>query len=384
MNFEFATANRIIFGNGSIKEVSLQASQMGRRAMVITGSSMERSRKLIEQLHTRGIHTVTFQVKREPTTDVVNQGATLARIEQCDLVIALGGGSVIDAGKAIAALATNPGDLFDYLEVIGHAQSITIPPAPYIAIPTTAGTGTEVTKNAVLISTEHKLKVSMRSPMMLPKLVVVDPELTFSMPPAVTASTGLDALTQLMEAYVSSRANPLTDGICREGLLRAARSLKAACENGNNSAAREDMALASLFSGLALANAGLGAVHGFAAPLGGGFSAPHGVICARLLPFVMKTNVNALSERAPDSKARSRYDEIARIITGNPDAQAQDGVSWVRELCKTLDVPSLSSIGLTQNDIPTVVEKAQRANSMKGNPVELTENELSDILKMAL
>ena len=219
---------------------------------------------------------------------------------------------------------------------------------------------------------------------MLPELVVVDPELTYSMPQTVTASTGLDALTQLMEAFVTLRANPLIDGICREGLVRAARSLKAACEDGSNTSAREDMAIASLFSGLALANAGLGAVHGFAAPLGGQFDAPHGVICARLLPLVMETNVQALNERDHRSAALTRYDEIAQILTGRSDAQAQDGVTWVQELCRALHVPGLSSIGLSQDDIPEIVAKAQRASSMKGNPIEHTEKELNDILERAL
>ncbi len=384
MHFEFSTANRIIFGNGRIQEVPSEAAHMGRRALLITGSSLERSDNLIDSLNAHGIHTVTFQVKQEPTTEIVVEGATLSRIEQCDLVIALGGGSVIDAGKAIAALSTNPGDLFDYLEVIGLAQGIAAPPAPYIAVPTTAGTGTEVTKNAVLISERHRVKVSMRSPLMLPRLVVVDPELTISMPPSITASTGLDALTQLIEAYVSIKATPLTDGICREGLKRASRSLLSAFEDGSNLSAREDMALASLFSGLALANAGLGAVHGFAAPLGGMFKAPHGIICARLLSIVMETNVCALKDRDPGSEALLRYDEIARIITGMGDATASDGVSWIQDLCRKLHVPGLSSLGILREDIPDIVAAAQKASSMKGNPIELTHKELEVILIKAL
>ncbi|HHO76314.1 MAG TPA: iron-containing alcohol dehydrogenase [Deltaproteobacteria bacterium] len=384
MNFEFATANRIIFGNGKVKEVCSEAARLGRRALLITGNSLERSGDLEDSLHTQEIHTVIFQVKEEPSTDIVIEGASLARIEQCDLVIAIGGGSVIDAGKAVSALATNTGDLFDYLEVIGHSQSITIPPAPYIAIPTTAGTGTEVTKNSVLISPEHRVKVSMRSPLMLPRLVVVDPELTLSMSPAITASTGLDAITQLIEAFVSVKANPLTDGICGEGLTRAARSLKNAYEDGSNKAAREDMALASLFSGIALANAGLGAAHGFAAPLGGMFKAPHGMICARLLPFVMETNVRALKRRAPGSDALLRYDKIAKIITGKEQALASDAVRWIQDLCRKLHVPGLSSLGISQGHIPDIVDAAQKASSMKGNPIELTTDELIEILTIAL
>jgi alcohol dehydrogenase class IV len=201
------------------------------------------------------------------------------------------------------------------------------------------------------------------------------------MPPSVTASTGLDALTQLMEAYVSNKSNPLTDGICREGLKRAARSLRQAYEQGDNELAREDMALASLFGGLALANAKLGAVHGFAGPLGGMISAPHGVICARLLPYVMQANVQALQSRTPDSPALARFDEVAQLLTGANTARAADGVRWVRELCSMLKVPSLAQFGLKEQDYPTVVAKSQKSSSMKGNPIALTEDALMEILQ---
>jgi alcohol dehydrogenase class IV len=384
MHFEFSTASRIIFGPGKVKEVPPLAARMGKRALVMTGSDSRRASGLIEGLQNQGISTAVFRIISEPTTGMITEGVNTARDEGCDLVIGMGGGSVIDAGKAVAALITNPGDLFDYLEVIGKAQPIRVQPAPYVAIPTSAGTGTEVTKNAVIISKEHKVKVSMRSDMMLPRLVVVDPELTWSMPRHITAATGLDVLTQLIEAYVSLRANPITDGICREGLARAARSLMKAYENGRDASARQDMSIASLFSGLALANAGLGAVHGFAAPLGGRFDAPHGLICARLLPIVMEANIGALSGRNPGSPAIERYDEIARIITTNPDADAHRGVKWVEELCNSLHTQSLTSIGMSQKDIPDIVAKAMRASSMKGNPVELTEEELAAILERAL
>ncbi|RLA97924.1 MAG: alcohol dehydrogenase [Deltaproteobacteria bacterium] len=384
MHFEFATAGRIIFGQGKVGEVGLLAVQMGKHALVITGSHVERAAGLIQVLEDKGMRVTTFQVRGEPDTGIVAEGSRLARLRRCDVVIGMGGGSVIDAGKAIAALVTNHGDIFDFLEVVGKAQTITRPPLPYIAIPTTAGTGAEVTKNAVLVSKEHGVKVSMRSYMLLPRIVVVDPELTYSMPPHVTANTGLDALTQLIEAYVSLNANPITDGMCREGIMRSARSLEIAYRDGNNAAAREDMAIASLLSGMALANAKLGAVHGFAAPLGGMFNAPHGAICARLLPIVMETNVQALKTREIGSRALKRYDEIAQMITGDGKAKAEKGVEWVRDLCKRLDVEPLSGLGLSRSDIPEIVERAKRASSMKGNPVELTDKELTGILERAL
>lgn len=380
MRFEFATATRIIFGRGAVSEVGQAAAEMGNRAFVVTGRSAERAEPVLEQLKKRSIECVAFGISGEPTTTIIKQAVESARGAGSDLVISIGGGSALDAGKAIAAMLTNAGQLEDYLEVVGPGKHISQDPVPHIAIPTTAGTGAEVTHNSVLGVPEHQVKVSMRSSLMLPSLAIVDPELSYSMPPAVTAATGLDALTQLAEAYVSNKANPLTDGICREGIKRAGRSLRAAYEDGNNEAAREDMALASLFGGLALANAKLGAVHGFAGPLGGMTSAPHGVICARLLPHVMHANIKALRQRAADSTALARYDDIAAILTGNAEASATDGLAWVQDLCAALKVPGLAEYGLQERDFTEVVAKAQKSSSMKGNPIALTDDDLAEIL----
>jgi alcohol dehydrogenase class IV len=390
--FEFATATRIIFGAGTLREVGPLAAEMGSRALVVTGSTAlrqaqdksARAAPLLDLLAAQRIVTVTFSVSSEPTTEVARLGTQRARESDCDLVIGFGGGSVLDSGKAIAALLTNGGDPLDYLEVIGRGQPLSRPSAPYIAIPTTAGTGAEVTRNAVLASPEHRVKVSLRSPLMLPRLALVDPELTHSLPPEVTASTGLDALTQVMEPYVSNRANPLTDALCREGMRRAVRSLRRAYEQGDDAVAREDMALTSLFGGLALARAKLGAVHGFAGPIGGMFPAPHGAVCARLLPHAMAVNVLALQERSPGSEALRRYDQIARILTGNDKATADDGVAWVQELCQALQVPSLASYGMTPADLTVVIEKASVSSSMRGNPIQLTPDEMREILTQAL
>ncbi len=381
MRFEFATATRIIFGPGKIREVPPEAAEMGKRAFVVTGRNPERAQPLLEQLNAHHIECVTFNVPSEPTTTIVKQAVEQARKAKSDLVIGIGGGSAIDTGKVIAAMLANCGKLLDYLEVVGFGKPLKKTPVPYIAIPTTAGTGAEVTRNAVLAVPEHQVKVSMRSPLMLPRLAVIDPELTHSMPPSTTASTGLDALTQLIEAYVSNKANPLTDGICQQGLKRAGCSLQKAYENGSDSNAREDMALASLFSGLALANAKLGAVHGFAGPLGGMISAPHGVICARLLPFVCQANVQALQSREPDSPALARYEQIARILTDETTAQAADPVAWVQGLCAALKVPPLAQFGLKEKDFPTVVAKTQKSSGIKGNPISLTDEELMEILE---
>jgi len=384
MNFEFATATRIIFGAGALRQVGAIAARMGRRALIVTGRTPQRAAPLLAGLTEQGIETTLFAVSDEPTTGAARQGVERAREAGCDMVIGFGGGSALDTGKAVAALLTNPGNLLDYLEVIGQGRPLTRPSAPYIAIPTTAGAGAEVTRNAVLLAPEQRVKVSLRSPLMLPRLAVVDPELTYSLPPAVTASTGLDALTQVLEPFVSLKANPLTDAVCREGLRRAARSLRRAFEYGDDPTAREDMALVSLFGGLALANAGLGAVHGLAGPLGGLFPAPHGAICARLLPPVMAANVGALQQRAPNSPALRRYAEAARILTGDSSASAGAGVEWVQELCQALHVPPLSDYGLAREDFPTVVEMAAQASSMQGNPIHLTIDEMEGILGAAL
>lgn len=384
MRFEFATAGQIIFGPGTFKEIGNLAADMGRRAFVVTGKTVDRAAALKGLLEKQGVTVTQFSIPAEPTTDLALAAVDSARREACDFVVGIGGGSVLDTGKVVAALLTNHGDLMDYLEVIGRGQPLDREPARYVAIPTTAGTGAEVTRNAVLDSPQHRVKVSMRSRFMLPDLALVDPELTYSMPPDITAATGLDAFTQLLEAYVSRQANPMTDGICREGMQRAARSLKTACFDGKNAAARRDMCLASLFGGLALANAKLGAVHGFAGALGGMYDAPHGALCAGLLPHVMEANLKALQARAPESEAINRYDEVARIITGKSAGRASDGITWIQELCEQLQVPRLAEYGIKKADFSAIVDKSKNASSMKGNPVSLTEAELAEVLKQAV
>ena len=383
MRFEFATATKIIFGAGTLREVGAIAKGFGQRALVVTGRDAKRAGSLLEILHKAGVGAATFSVTGEPELSTIEQGTALAKNEKCDFVIALGGGSVIDAGKAIAAMMTNDGVLLDYLEIIGRGRALANPSAPFIAIPTTAGTGSEVTRNSVLASPEHKLKVSLRSPLMLAKVALVDPELTYDLPPALTASTGLDALTQLIEPFVCSRANPMTDGLCREGIHRAARSLRIAFTDGKNKSAREDMALASLLGGLALANAGLGAVHGFAGPIGGSFPAPHGAICAALLPHVMAANLRALRQRAAAGDALRRYGEVARLLTGNASATADDGVKWVRKLVADLQIPRLGEFGVREEHVADLIAKAANASSMKANPIVLTPEELAETLRAA-
>ena len=382
MRFEFATAGRILFGPGTLREVGPLAREFGTRVLVVTGRDRNRAAALADSLIANGVECFFFSISGEPETATVESGVALAKEHQCEFVVAMGGGSAIDAGKAISAMLTNPGVLLDYLEVIGRGKSLAKAAAPFIAVPTTAGTGSEVTRNAVLASPEHRVKVSLRSPLMLPRVAVVDPELTYALPPAITASTGLDALTQLIEPFVCARANPMVDALCIEGIRRAARSLREVVHQNPGKSAREDMALASLFGGIALANAGLGAVHGFAGPMGGMFAAPHGALCAALLPGVMAANVAALRRRQPGGEGLRRYDEIARLLTGA--AQADAGIEWVRLLVGDLQIPRLRTYGINHEHIAELVEKALQSSSMKANPIALTRDELGEALSGAI
>jgi alcohol dehydrogenase class IV len=381
--FEFATAARIRFTPGAVKEIGPAAAELGRRALVAAGLDPERCRRITGLLSDAGVEAELFAVGGEPTLDLIRAGVEQARRQECDLVIGFGGGSALDTAKAIAALATNTGEILDYLEVVGHGQPLQAAPLPCIAVPSTAGTGSEVTRNAVIGVPEQQVKVSLRSPLMLPRLALVDPELTYSLPPEVTASTGLDALTQLIEPYTSNRPNPMTDALCREGMRRAAWALPRAYHDGQDAEARQEMSVASLFGGLALANAKLGAVHGFAGVLGGMFSAPHGAVCARLLPPVVAQNVAALRLRQPDHPALGRYREVARLLTGRSEAEIEDGLAWLDALVKELNIRALSTYGLKSANFPEVIAKSARASSMQGNPIPLTEDEMRSILENA-
>lgn len=376
--FEFATAARVVFGAGTASQVAAVAAGLGSRALVVTGSDPQRA-----ALAGARVDGATWTVRGEPTIADITDGVAFARARGCDVVVAIGGGSAIDAGKAIAALLTNEGEALDYLEVVGRGRTLVHAAAPVVAVPTTAGTGSEVTRNAVLAA--GGVKVSLRSPGMLPRVAIVDPLLTLSLSPTVTADCGLDALTQCLEPLVCNKANPLTDALAREGLLRAVRSLRRAVVCGEDVAARTDMCVASLCGGLALANAALGAVHGFAGPIGGMFNnAPHGAVCARLLPEVMVANVAALRVRDASGAGLARYEEVARILTGHPRASVADGVAWVRDVVAELGVRPLSRYGVTAADLPELVSRGQRASSMKGNPITLTADELLGVLTAAL
>jgi len=372
--FELAAPGRIVFGAGVLAQAGPALTALGaKRVLLVTGRSAQRSDAFRASLK---LSVVTYGTPSEPTLDMVGEGRALAIKEQCDAVVAFGGGSAIDAGKAIAALAGNDGDLLDYMEIVGKAQPLPRPGLPCIAIPTTAGTGAEVTKNSVLASPEAKVKASLRSPHLLPVLALIDPDLLDGVPKSVLAPTGLDALSHLLESFVSIRANAFSLALAREGMVRVARSLRPAFEHGLTPERREDLAVASLFGGLCLANSGLGAVHGFAAPLGGMWRAPHGAVCAALLPAVMRANIAALAARDPQSPVLIRYRELNGLLAAGGDA-----VAWTTELAKALGIPKLAALGIGPDDVPLLVEKAKVASSMRGNPIVLTDAELTTIVQ---
>ena len=383
MEFEFATSGRIIFGCGKVKLAGSMAAEFGKNILLVTGLKYPNSQTLLQSLSENRVRWHQYKITGEPSVQNVEDAVEIARREHCDAVIGFGGGSVVDAGKAIAALLTNPGGPLAYLEVVGEGKPLGKPPAPFIAIPTTAGTGSEATRNAVLTVESKAVKVSLRSPLMLPSVAIVDPELTYSLPPEITATAGMDALAQLLEPFVSVRANPMVDMFCREGLIRVSRSLESAYLSGEEEA-RIDMAWASLLGGMALANSGLGAVHGFAGPMGGMFNAPHGALCAALLPVVTEANINILIDREPANPALIRYQTAAKILSGDENAPPQILVEWLKELGRKLQIPSLQSFGVSQKDISTVVEKAGNSSSMKGNPIALTPADLTRIIQQML
>lgn len=384
MNFEFVTAAQIVFGAGKASGLPGYVGKYtapGGRVLVALGAQTGRTQALIASLKQEGFAVETLRVSGEPSVEQISSALPLAR--SCAVLIGLGGGAAIDTAKALAALAPNPGDPLDYLEVVGRGQPLSQSSLPWIALPTTAGAGAEVTRNAVLSVPAQGVKVSLRSPSMLARLALVDPELTYGLPPEITAAGGLDALTQLIEPFLSNAANPLTDALCRDGIRRISTALDAAY-HADDPDARQQMALAALFGGLALANARLGAVHGLAGVLGGYLNAPHGALCAALLPHVLHANFLALLSRQPGNPVLARFSELAFLLSGQQDASARQGIRYLQSLVTDMGIPGLAKFGLTTADLPALAGKAQKASSMQGNPIRLAEAELIVVLENAL
>ena len=383
MKIDFSTSNRIIFGCGEFRKISDLIKGWGNRAFVIRGNNPTYGKEFFKIIEKLELDITYFKVNKEPDIELLSSAVKQARENKCDFVIGLGGGSVIDTGKAVAALLNNDGDLMDYLEVVGKGLPQKNISKPYLAIPSTAGTGSEVTRNAVIDVPEKKVKVSMRNAYMLPKIALVDPELTLELPQNITATTGMDAFVQVIEPYVCNSPNPMVDMFCRDAISRAAANLLMAFQDGSNIHARENMAWVSLMGGLSLANAKLGAVHGFAGPIGGMFHAHHGAICACLLPAVMRVNIENLKKNDPENSSLKRYREIAIWLTNDLNADTDDGIQFIGSLCGNLNIPRLRDIGITERDFPAIVEKSKNSSSMKGNPVQLPDEELTRILELS-
>jgi len=379
--FEFNTQSRILFGRGQINRLAELIAPLGSCALVVHAGERHSlaAQRIAVVLENKPIKLHFVRQRGEPKVSDVDSLAQEARAHQCEFVIGVGGGSAIDAAKAVAGLLGNGGSALDYLEVVGKGQKITLPAVPWIAIPTTAGTGAEATKNAVL--TAGTFKASMRSEHLLPRIAIIDSSLTAGIDPAVLAASGMDALCQLIEAHTSNGANPITQALSWAGLRAALFNLRTSCFDPRDIEARDSMSFAALLSGMALTQAGLGAVHGFAAPLGAHFPIPHGVICANLLPAVISANAEA------PGRAASQYVNIGQWAAKRslPDEEAIARlISFIKGLLRDLKIPPLSHYGISENDIPKMVELARQSSSMKYNPIKLSDEALTAILRAGM
>ncbi|MHB8054681.1 MAG: iron-containing alcohol dehydrogenase [Candidatus Aminicenantales bacterium] len=392
MPYEWVVPARIVFGRGAIDQAGRLTAEFGRRVLFVRDGGLTENSGTVDavrgRLEAERLAVDEVVVGGEPTVEAVEDLVRNARAFEPEVVLGLGGGSALDTAKAAAGLLANGGEVFDYLEVIGEGRAFLRPAVPLVAVPTTAGTGSEATRNAVLTSRAHGVKASLRGITLMPRLALVDPALTDSLPPEVTASTGLDALTQCLESFVALKANPFTDALALEGMRRAARSLSRAYAGGDAPGARDDMSLAALFSGICLANAGLGAVHGLAAALGGKFPVPHGAACGLLLPHVFSANVRALAAAAEGRPTLTKCLQIADIFLS--DKRGDDDKRLARlgdrlfELVAEMKIPKLSSYGITAADLPALAAAAARSGSIRQNPVVLSEETLVEILRDAL
>lgn len=402
MTWGFSGPGEILFGEGAVGELGKRAAALGSRAFVVTGRDPGRAAGALDSLRAAGLEVADFPAAGEPSFGVLRTALAEARRFSAPpgdipsgsdsppgpppglVVVGFGGGSALDLAKGVGILLANPGDPLDFAEVIGSARPLSGPSVPVIAVPTTAGTGSEATRNAVFAEPSRGVKVSLRSHSMYPRLALLDPELCLCLPPAPTAYTGMDALTQVLEPFVCLKSNPAVDALCAAALPEAAPALRRAVRDGRDLPARSILSRVSLFGGLALGNAGLGAVHGLAAPLGGRFPVPHGAACAALLAPVTAANIRALRDRDPDGPVLGRYARASRLVTGKAGAGPEDLVDALAALGADLGIPPLSAWGVRETDLPGIAADAGASSSMKANPVALTAPEIEGILRAAL
>jgi len=387
--FSVARLPEIRFGAGRVKEVAEVVASFGTTALLVTGGqsfvSTPQWSALISTLDALGIAWQSLRVTQEPSPQLVDEAVARYRDTGIQVVVGIGGGSVLDAAKAIAGLLVCGNSVMDYLEGVGRGLSYKGPAVPLVAVPTTAGTGSEATKNAVLsVQGIEGFKKSFRHEALVPRVAIIDPELLVSCPKHLIASNGLDAFTQLLESYVSLNASPLTDALALSGLEAFEDGFWAAWETGHPQAADGlgSIAYASLMSGITLAQAGLGSVHGLASPLGAYFPIPHGVVCGTLVAEATAANIDALRQREPHAPALRKYANVARLLTGRQDADAAacDAlVELLRAWCERLQLPRLSHFGMAREHVDMVVDNS-RGGSMRTNPIVLEPAELARVL----
>ena len=375
--FAIAAPGRILFGRGEASRAVGLIRAFGLRGVVVHGAQVARAAWLIDGLHEAGADVLALPCPGEPTLAMLESALTVARSHGAQWVAAIGGGAALDLGKAVAALAPGTTPPMDHLEVVGRGLPLSAPPMPFIAIPTTSGTGSEATKNAVIGSPEHGRKVSLRDDRMLARLAIIDPALTDGCPHGVTLASGLDALTQVIEPYVCTRATPFTDALTRPAIPLGIAALQRLMQ-GEDPGARDDLAWVSLCGGLALANAGLGAVHGLAGVIGGLIPAPHGAICGALLGPVL-----AVNRRRATGPLRARLDEVCGVLASafatTPDEAPRALARWAADA----GLPTLAVLGLDTASHPAVAAAAVASSSMKANPAELSAADLTEVLRRA-
>jgi alcohol dehydrogenase class IV len=395
-SFSIGRLPRITFGAGRFAAVPDIVASHGSNVLLVTGGRSFRGSARFDELE-RGLIAAnvtlvgSVSVTGEPGPDDIERAVDDYRDAGVDVLLGVGGGSVLDSSKAIAGLLRSGTTLMDHLEGVGHGLPYPGPAVPVVAVPTTAGTGSEATRNAVISSRgKNGYKRSFRDEQLVPADAVVDPDLLAGAPPELIAANGLDALTQLIESFTSQRSTPFTDGLARSGLAAARSGLlawHAAPDGPDAAAARGHMAYAAMLSGICLANAGLGAVHGLASPLGAQLPIPHGMACGAVLWQTIRTNIEALEQRDPESPALGRYGEVGRLLSDVPVSASDDEaraslVASLHEWTERLQVPRLSSFGMSIDDIPAVVADSP-GSSMRTNPIALTDEELTTILEDA-
>lgn len=375
--FDFATAGHVAFGRGRAGEAVGAIAALAERVALVHGANAARADWLAEALTAAGRAPLRIGVEGEPALPALAEALEQLRAAGVDGVIALGGGAAIDMGKALAALAPQPQGPMSYLEVVGEGHALAADPLPFVALPSTAGTGAEVTRNAVIGVPEARRKVSLRDARMLPRLAIVDPRLTDGAPRSVTLACGLDALTQVIEPFTCARANPLTDALAAAAIPAGIKALRRLME-AEDPAARDEMAWVSLCGGMALANSGLGAVHGLAGVLGGRATAPHGALCGALLPHVLQMNA---ARTAPDSPAAERLERVLTLLAAG--FGGEDGAAALAGWAHASGLPRLSEMGIDPADHREVAESASASSSMKANPVALSRDDLCAVLRAA-